>query len=194
MGQHPERGGLVWIPACAVFFWSGVLTRGGQCQRLKLPGGEFSLSLTLSLSDCSQWLPHSAAGGQGLAPLAAHLHGLKLKLGVYTSGHQCCSPKDGTDGSEGKEVEDAQQFADWGIDYIKDDDCGSSADHFTKMRGQYAIITRTTPSRAASHACLTAWLGTRRRDCEDWPPNGLLHPLAVDTQAEAREWRAPGPG
>jgi hypothetical protein len=39
-----------------------------------------------------------------------------LKLGIYTSGKQCCSPKDGTDGSEGKELEDAQQFADWGID------------------------------------------------------------------------------
>ena len=58
----------------------------------------------------------SAAGGKGLRPLAEHLHSLKLKLGIYTSGHQCCSPKDGTDGSEGKESEDAQQFAAWGID------------------------------------------------------------------------------
>lgn len=81
----------------------------------------------------------SAAGGKGLEPLATHLHGLNLKLGIYTSGHQCCSPKDGTDGSEGKEVEDAQQFADWKIDYIKDDDCGSSADHFPKMRGAHKM-------------------------------------------------------
>ena len=41
----------------------------------------------------------SAAGGKGLEPLATHLHELNLKLGIYTSGHQCCSPKDGTKGT-----------------------------------------------------------------------------------------------
>ena len=84
----------------------------------------------------------SAASGDGFAPLAAKVHSMGLKLGIYTSGHQCCSPKDGTDGSEGMEEQDAQQFADWGIDYVKDDDCGSSPDHFTKMRNAIAKTKR----------------------------------------------------
>ena len=67
----------------------------------------------------------SSTGGRGFKPLADHLHEIGLKLGIYTSGHQCCSPKDGTDGSEGKELEDAQQFADWGID------CAPAADTLT---------------------------------------------------------------
>jgi hypothetical protein len=53
----------------------------------------------------------SAAGGKGLAPLAAHLHSLNVSLGIYTSGQQCCGPKDRDDGSEGKEAQDSATFA-----------------------------------------------------------------------------------
>jgi hypothetical protein len=136
----------------------------------------------------------SAKGGKGLAPLAAYLHGLHLKLGIYTSGHQCCSPKDGTDGSEGKEVEDAQQFADWGIDYVKDDDCGSSADHFPKMRG----LSPPPPPRALPTCLCPAALtrlrraAARRRNRKDEAPHGVLNPLTLDAPPQARERCTPG--
>ena len=55
--------------------------------------------------------------------LADYVHGLGLKLGIYTSpGHRTCGNQEG---SFGHEEQDARMFADWGIDYIKYDWCGA---------------------------------------------------------------------
>ena len=49
------------------------------------------------------------------------------RFGIYSSasGHQCCSRTfpGADDGSYGREALDARQFAKWGVDYLKHDDC-----------------------------------------------------------------------
>lgn len=57
--------------------------------------------------------------------LADYVHSKGLKLGIYSSpGPLTCS---GYPGSYGHEMQDAQTFANWGIDYIKYDWCSASS-------------------------------------------------------------------
>jgi hypothetical protein len=61
-----------------------------------------------------------------MAALATSLHSQGLKLGIYADrggSHMCGS---GCPGSEGYEITDARQFATWGIDNLKLDNCGGS--------------------------------------------------------------------
>jgi alpha-galactosidase len=54
--------------------------------------------------------------------LADYVHSKGLKLGIYSSpGAQTCAR---FEGSLGHEQQDAQTYADWGIDYLKYDLCG----------------------------------------------------------------------
>jgi alpha-galactosidase len=54
--------------------------------------------------------------------LADYVHSKGLKLGIYSSpGAQTCAHYEG---SLGHEEQDAQTYADWGIDYLKYDLCG----------------------------------------------------------------------
>ncbi len=54
--------------------------------------------------------------------LADYVHSKGLKLGIYSSpGDQTCAH---FEGSLGHEEQDAQSYADWGIDYLKYDLCG----------------------------------------------------------------------
>src|SRR5215470_16335821 len=54
--------------------------------------------------------------------LADYVHGKGLKLGIYSSpGPKTCAKYEG---SYGHEEQDAQTYADWGIDYLKYDLCG----------------------------------------------------------------------
>ena len=50
-----------------------------------------------------------------------------LKFGIYTDrGNQTCA---GRAGSGGHEDLDAATFAEWGVDYLKEDSCNASSDH-----------------------------------------------------------------
>src|SRR5215471_19824788 len=54
--------------------------------------------------------------------LADYVHGKGLKIGIYSSpGNKTCAKYEG---SLDHEEQDAQTFADWGIDYLKYDLCG----------------------------------------------------------------------
>ena len=78
---------------------------------------------------------------QGLKWLAQYLHDRGLKLGIYSSaGVQTCA---GFPGSLGYEAVDAQTFADWGVDYVKYDNCGA---------GQLASLPRFVAMRNALNA------------------------------------------
>jgi alpha-galactosidase len=58
--------------------------------------------------------------------LADYVHSKGLKLGIYSSpGAKTCA---GYEGSLGHEVQDAQTYAAWGIDYLKYDLCGLRAE------------------------------------------------------------------
>ena len=60
----------------------------------------------------------------GIAAVAAYVHALGLKLGIYEDdGTATCS---GFPGSLGHEQQDASTFASWGVDYLKYDNCNNN--------------------------------------------------------------------
>ena len=60
----------------------------------------------------------------GINGLATYVHGLGLKLGIYSdAGLTTCQ---GYPGSLHHEVSDASQFAEWGVDYLKYDNCDNT--------------------------------------------------------------------
>lgn len=69
--------------------------------------------------------------------LADYLHSMGLKFGIYSSpGPIECG---GRAGSHGFEAQDAQTFADWGVDYLKYDVCSAAEIYDTNedMRALY---------------------------------------------------------
>ncbi len=75
----------------------------------------------------------------GIPALAEYIHGLGLKIGIYTTPNNLtCTGLYGNVpqcvGSLGHEETDAQTFAEWGIDYLKYDLCAGSMESFLVMR------------------------------------------------------------
>jgi alpha-galactosidase len=73
----------------------------------------------------------------GIKALADYVHGKGLKFGIYTSaGTQTCART--MPGALDHEDIDAQTFADWGVDYLKYDNCNNqnrpAIERYTKMR------------------------------------------------------------
>ncbi len=66
-------------------------------------------------------VPNPELFPNGMKYLADYIHSKGLKFGMYS----CCGFKTCADlpGSYGYEWEDAQQFAEWGVDYLKYDSC-----------------------------------------------------------------------
>ncbi|MFE6174908.1 NPCBM/NEW2 domain-containing protein [Streptomyces sp. NPDC056464] len=101
----------------------------------------------VNLDDC--WaLPARDAGGKlvpdparfpgGIKAVADYVHAKGLKLGIYTSaGTKTCNTA-GFPGALGHEYSDARQFADWGVDYLKYDNCNNQGvdakQRYTTMR------------------------------------------------------------
>ncbi|WUH95597.1 NPCBM/NEW2 domain-containing protein [Streptomyces sp. NBC_00433] len=89
----------------------------------------------VNIDDC--WLTHSRDAGGRLVPdpvkfpdgikgTADYVHSKGLKLGIYEdAGTATCA---GYPGSLGHETVDAQSFADWGVDYLKYDNCNNKSD------------------------------------------------------------------
>jgi alpha-galactosidase len=80
----------------------------------------------------------------GMKPLAEYVHSKGLKFGLYTdAGRQTCQRRPGTYGSE--EI-DARTFAEWGVDYVKEDWCNSegldSPTQYAKFRDALAKAGR----------------------------------------------------
>lgn len=73
---------------------------------------------------------------EGIRFLADYVHSKGLKFGIYT----CCGTKTcgGRPGSFGYEMIDAKTYADWGVDYIKEDWCFTDG---LDTRVQYQIMS-----------------------------------------------------
>lgn len=57
----------------------------------------------------------------GMKPVADYVHSLGLKFGIYScAGSKTCQ---GRPGSRGHQFQDAIQYAEWGVDYLKYDWC-----------------------------------------------------------------------
>ncbi|MER5686017.1 NPCBM/NEW2 domain-containing protein [Streptomyces sp. NPDC002205] len=61
----------------------------------------------------------------GIEAVADYVHSKGLKLGIYTSAGTKTCDSVGLPGALGHEYSDAQQFADWGVDYLKYDNCNN---------------------------------------------------------------------
>jgi alpha-galactosidase len=91
-------------------------------------------------------VPDPAKFPDGIKAVADYVHADGLKLGIYNdSGIHTCSKSHGFPGSLGYEYQDALQFAKWGVDYLKDDDCNQPAD----QQNQAATIQRYDTQRDA---------------------------------------------
>lgn len=82
----------------------------------------------------------------GMAAISEFIHSKGMKFGMYSSaGIYTCA---GYPGSLGYEYIDASTFADWGIDYLKYDNCynnGQSGSPFISHR-RYAIMSQALAS------------------------------------------------
>lgn len=117
---------------------------------LKEAGYEF-----VNLDDC--WAkPQRNADGKleadpvrfpnGIAAVADYVHSKGLKLGIYTSAGTRTCDSVGLPGALGHEYSDARQFADWGVDYLKYDNCNNQGvdakERYTTMRDALAATGR----------------------------------------------------
>ncbi len=109
----------------------------------------------INLDDC--WaVPQRNADGKleadpvrfpnGIKAVADYVHSKGLKLGIYTSAGTKTCDSVGLPGALGHEYSDAQQFADWGVDYLKYDNCNNQGvdakERYTTMRDALAATGR----------------------------------------------------
>jgi hypothetical protein len=102
----------------------------------------------INLDDCwaepdrdgsGKLVPNHERFPEGIAAVADYVHARGLKLGIYTSaGTKTCNDEQGIPGALGHEESDARQFADWGVDYLKYDNCNNQGvpaeKRYTAMR------------------------------------------------------------
>jgi alpha-galactosidase len=102
----------------------------------------------VNIDDC--WAePARDAGGNlvpdktrfpgGIKAVADYVHSKGLKFGIYTSaGTKTCDQANGFPGGLDHEVQDANLFASWGVDYLKYDNCNNEGvdakQRYRKMR------------------------------------------------------------
>jgi len=72
-------------------------------------------------------IPDPAAFPDGMKAVADYVHSKGFKFGIYTDrGNLTCA---GRPGAGGHEVLDANTFASWGVDYLKEDSCNATQVH-----------------------------------------------------------------
>jgi alpha-galactosidase len=135
----------------------------------------------------------------GIKALADYIHSKGLKLGIYTVfGPTTCA---GLPGSFGHEVQDAQTYAEWGIDYLKYEGCSfpdplaHEQEKANQMRdallatGRPIVFTMSTgPNESWFPDSLNMWRGTGDNVPHSW--DTFLHHL--DFVAQNPELAGPG--
>jgi alpha-galactosidase len=144
----------------------------------------------------------------GIKALADYVHSKGLKFGIYTDvGTKTCA---GRPGSVGHEYQDAQQYANWGVDYLKEDWCNtlpgqSSESSYTLMRDALAATGRPIVFSICEWGSTKPWLwagpvGNMWRatgdiqDCwnckKDWGGNGVTQ--IIDLMEPIYSYAGPG--
>jgi len=125
-------------------------------------------------------VPDPTAFPNGMKVVADYVHSKGLKFGIYTDrGDKTCA---GRPASGGHETIDAQTFADWGVDYLKEDSCNAPGDHqiaFNQYGSMRDALNKTGREIYFSLCGWNAWyapqgwsLGNSWRiagDCNEWP-------------------------
>lgn len=110
----------------------------------------------VNIDDCWEASSRNADGAltsnttkfpSGMPALANYVHGLGLKLGIYTdAGTATCQ---GFPGSYGHYAQDALTFAQWGVDFIKVDWCNTTGldpkTQYSQFRDAIANVATTRP-------------------------------------------------
>jgi alpha-galactosidase len=96
----------------------------------------------------------------GIRALADYVHAKGLKFGIYSdAGTMTCAKRPG---SRGHEFQDAQQYANWGVDYLKYDWCNvGTADAqaaYTTMRDALAATGRPIVFSMCEWGTAKPWL------------------------------------
>jgi alpha-galactosidase len=82
----------------------------------------------------------SAKFPHGIKALSDAIHALGLKFGMYSDrGTKTCG---GFPGSQGFESQDAKQFASWGVDYLKYDNCNATLDEKTQYQTMQSALAK----------------------------------------------------
>jgi alpha-galactosidase len=120
--------------------------------------------MALTRSATGALLPDAATFPDGIPHVAAKVHRIGLKLGIYESaGLATCT---GRAGSYGHYTQDADTFASWGVDFVKLDSChlpgkANPADLFTQFGAALSaanpgiVYSQELPVTAASAAAST---------------------------------------
>lgn len=149
----------------------------------------------------------------GIKALADYIHGKGLKFGIYTdAGTMTCAKRMG---SIGHEYQDAKQYANWGVDYLKEDWCNTlpgqnSESSYTLMRNALAESGRPIVFSICEWGSTKPWLwagpiGNLWRstgdiqdcwDCKkDWGGNGVVQILdlmnGLESYAGPGHWNDP---
>ncbi|NYF88070.1 glycoside hydrolase family 27 protein [Tunturiibacter empetritectus] len=149
----------------------------------------------------------------GIKALADYVHSKGLKFGIYTdAGAMTCAKRPG---SIGHEYQDAKQYANWGVDYLKEDWCSTlpgqnSESSYTVMRNALADSGRPIVFSICEWGSTKPWLwagpiGNLWRstgdiqdcwDCKkDWGGNGVTQIIdqmsGLETYAGPGHWNDP---
>lgn len=149
----------------------------------------------------------------GIKAVADYVHSKGLKFGIYTdAGTKTCG---GRPGSLGHEYQDARQYAEWGVDYLKEDWCNTvpgqnSEASYTTMRDALKASGRPILFSICEWGSTKPWLwagpiGNMWRatgdiqDCWDckktWGGNGVVQILdlmdGIESYAGPGHWNDP---
>jgi alpha-galactosidase len=149
----------------------------------------------------------------GIKAVADYVHSKGLKFGIYTdAGTETCG---GRPGSLGHEYQDARQYAEWGVDYLKEDWCHTvpgqnSEASYTVMRDALKASGRPILFSICEWGSTKPWLwagsiGNMWRatgdiqDCWDckksWGGNGVVQILdlmdGIESYAGPGHWNDP---
>jgi alpha-galactosidase len=149
----------------------------------------------------------------GIKALADYVHSKGLKFGIYTDvGTMTCAKRPG---SIGHEYQDAKQYANWGVDYLKEDWCNTlpgqnSESSYTLMRNALAESGRPIVFSICEWGSTKPWLWAGSignlwratgdiQDCwdckKDWGGNGVTQIIdlmnGLETYAGPGHWNDP---
>jgi alpha-galactosidase len=149
----------------------------------------------------------------GIKALADYVHSKGLKFGIYTdAGTMTCAKHMG---SIGHEYQDAKQYANWGVDYLKEDWCNTlpgqnSESSYTLMRDALAASGRPIVFSICEWGSTKPWLWAGSignlwratgdiQDCWDckktWGGNGVTQILdqmnGLESYAGPGHWNDP---
>jgi alpha-galactosidase len=138
----------------------------------------------INIDDCWQGTRDAQGHIQGNAKfpdiktLSDYVHGKGLKFGMYSSpGPRTCA---GFEGTYKHEDEDAQTYADWGVDYVKYDWC--SYGQIANARRE-ALYEEQLPKEADEIRSLIQ----RREALPNHGANSRRNPLTPEQRAQAKE-------